>query len=115
LDYSHSSNEKHDAKMLLYLKIYMNLKPHRRSCIFLFMVAPQGACLFAVGFHRQLWAWAGKNPIRLASFRISLEFLPLDLWATAKAQLCDTYFFVKGEWAGRLSPSSRCEEERLFL
>jgi len=51
----------------------------------------------------------------MASFRFAFNLLPLDLWATAKAQLCDTYFFVKGEWAGRLNPSSRCEEERLFL
>ena len=34
-------------------------------------------------------AW--QNPVKLATFRFCL-LLPLDLCATAKAQLCDTYF-----------------------
>jgi len=59
------------------------------------MAAPEGACIFALGF--QLWplAWARHNPINLASFRFCLSFLPIDLWATAKAQLCDTYFMER--------------------
>jgi len=74
---------------------------HKRRfcCLFLLMAAPKGACLFTFALQHQPWAWAGQNPINLASFRFCFLFLPLDLWATAKAQLCDTYFLesmVKG-------------------
>jgi len=40
-------------------------------------------------------AWAAKS-IWIPSFIVFL-FLPIDLWATVRAQPCDTYFFGCGK------------------
>jgi hypothetical protein len=62
------------------------------------MAAPQGACFFLFGQFALASGSGTKNPINLASFRSAfLLFLPLDLWATAKGQRCDSYFPGNGE------------------